>query len=162
MEGDRVTSLTKKNHQEGIVLVTTLLVLAVVSLLVASMILTSGSEEKMAFNAQTRNQTFQAADSALSAIINDDNAMFDAIDDVNSLSSVETFDLGIPRLNSESFLEYQGKGIPVGASLSSAVTFKFEAEGRGYIDDNNTFDDADDEAKSRIFQGMYRISYVAE
>ncbi|WP_432471146.1 pilus assembly PilX family protein [Amphritea sp. HPY] len=150
-------------RQQGIVLVTTLLMLAVVSLLVASMMTTSASEEQMAFNAQSKNQTFQVADSALNNIINDDGSMFEAIDNgEGGSSSLAAFSTNIPRLNSESVLEYRGKGVAVGASLNNSVTYQFEAQGRGYIDDNSTFNDADDEAKTLLLQGMYRISYVKE
>lgn len=153
----------KRSSQKGIVLITTLLMVAVLSLLVASMLMDSGTQQQMSFNAQSKNQTFQAADSALSEVVNDDNAMFEAIDNgVGGLSTEVQPQTGISRLNSEGVLTYQGEGIPVGTSLNQATTYKFEAEGRGFIDDNGTFNDADDEAKTRLLQGVYRISYVKE
>lgn len=164
MKKAKTMQLLRANpRQQGIVLVTTLLMLAVVSLLVASMMKSSAFEERMAFNAQSKNQTFQVADSALNNIIHDDGSMFEAIDNgeggSSSLLSIAT---DIPRLNSESVIEYRGKGVAVGSSLNNSVTYQFEAQGRGYIDDNSTFDDADDEAKTLLLQGMYRISYVKE
>lgn len=159
----RIFTMATANRQQGIVLVSTMLMVAVLSVLVASMVITSGSEERMAFNAQSQNQSFQMADSALSSIVNSDTAMFEAIDaGSGGSSSLTEFSTGISRLNSEAVIEYRGKGTAVGTSLSKSVTYQFEAEGRGFIDDNGTFNDADDEAKTRLLQGMYRISYVSE
>ncbi|MDX2421284.1 MAG: pilus assembly PilX N-terminal domain-containing protein [Amphritea sp.] len=150
-------------RQQGVVLVVTLLAIVAVTVLVTATLLTSTAEEKMAFNAQVTNQTFQAADSALNEVIETDDAMYEAIDaGVGGSSDVRRFDLGINRLNSESVMTYQGKGIPVGTSLSSAITYKFEVSGRGYVDDNDSYGDSDDEAATELLQGVYRISYVTE
>lgn len=158
--GNRYTHF---KSQQGIVLVVTMLAIVAVTVLVTATLLTSTAEEKMAFNAQTVNQTFQAADSALNEVIETDAPMFEAIDaGVGGNSGVRDFNLGINRLNSESIMVFQGKGVPVGTSLSSAITYKFEASGRGYVDDNNSFGDSDDEAATELIQGMYRISYVTE
>ncbi|WP_271272828.1 pilus assembly PilX family protein [Aliamphritea hakodatensis] len=152
-----------KRNQSGIVLVVTLLAIAMVSVLVTASVMTSSSEEKMAFNAHIAGQTFQAAESSLNEIVETDDAMFEAIDaGEGGSSSVQSFNMNINRLNSESFLLYQGKGIPVGYSLDSTISYKFQGDGRGYIDDNDTFGDADDEAATELVQGIYRISYVTE
>ena len=158
-----------RRKQQGVVLVATLMMVVVVSLLVSSMLMTSAAEERMAFNAQSQNQTFQVADSALNFVINDDASMFEAIDNgtggsssINQLNTNINNSPALNRLRAESVIMYRGKGIAVGSSINNSVTYNFEAQGRGYIDDNNTFNDADDEAKTQLLQGMYRISYVKE
>lgn len=149
-----------RTSEKGIVLVASLLSLLVVSLVVTAMVSTSGSETQMAFNSQSQNQTFQAAESGVDFMLTNTDLIYDARDVSTGLSSVQTINNTTPRLNGEAFSRYMGEGIPLGYSLGEAKTLKFEVEARGYVDDNSTYDDADDEARTELIQGLYRIIFT--
>lgn len=143
-------------RQQGIVLVASLISLLVVSLVVTLMVSTSGLEVKMSTNAQMKNQTFQAAETAIVEMLGlGDQEMFDAID--SGVSDVASVAHNTARLRSESQMTYMRRANTVGNSLDASEAYVFEIEGRGYIDDNATYNDEDDEASTRLLRGVYRI-----
>ncbi len=148
-----------KRQQEGIVLVASLISLLVVSLVVTLMVSTSGIEVKMATNAQMKNQTFQAAETGIVEMLGlGDAEMFTAIaSGVGGMTEVASVALDTARLRSESQMTYMRRANTVGNSLDASEAYVFEIEGRGYIDDNATYNDEDDEASTRLLRGVYRI-----
>ena len=140
-------------RQQGVVLVVCLLVIVVVTLIAATMIKTSGFEEKMAANAQTYNRTFQAAESAIEFAIDSDSMMFAAIDASDSLSSISTVSMGTSGVTATAQTEFIGQGIAPGNSIGSASTYMYEVHGTGAMVDMN--------ATTVIRQGYYRVSFVA-
>lgn len=151
--------LNKPEKQQGIVLVASLISLLVVSLVVTLMVSTSGIEVKMATNAQMKNQTFQAAETGIVEMLGlGDDEMFDAIDGgIGGMTDVASVALDTARLRSESQMTYMRRANTVGNSLDASEAYVFEIEGRGYIDDNATYNDEDDEASTRLLRGVYRI-----
>ncbi|WP_421861825.1 pilus assembly PilX family protein [Motiliproteus sp.] len=140
-------------RQQGVVLVVCLLVIVVVTLIAATSTKTSSFEEKMAANAQTYNRTFQAAESAVEFAIDDDQMMFDAIDNTNSLSSTVTVSMGTSGVSATAQTEFIGEGIAPGNSIGTASTYMYEVHGTGEMTDMN--------ASTLIRQGYYRVSFVA-
>ena len=62
-------TLTFANHQQGVVLIVSLMLLLVMTLLSIATMNSSIMQEKMAANAQNSNHTFQAAESAINTQI---------------------------------------------------------------------------------------------
>ena len=93
-------------------------------------------------------------------LVNDDR-IYEARDASTATSSVQVINnINTTRLNGEAFSRYMGEGIPLGYSLGEAKTLKFEVEARGFVDDNGTYGDADDEARTELIQGLYRIIFT--
>lgn len=149
-------------RQQGLVLVAALVSLLVVSLLVTLMVTTSGTEIQMSLNSQMKNQTFQAAETSIIEMLeSDDNEMFLAIDGgIGGSSNVVSAAVSTARLRSESVMTYMGLNNALGNSLDQTKAYVFEIEGRGYFDDNATFNDEDDEASTRLVRGGYRVVHV--
>ena len=126
------------------------------------MVTTSGAEVKMSLNSQMKNQTFQAAETSIIEMLDSgEDEMFVAIDSgVGGNSNVVSAAMNTARLNSESVMTYMGLNNAVGNSLDQTEAYVFEIEGRGYIDDNATFNDDDDEASTRLIRGVYRVVHV--
>lgn len=154
--------VSKQFKQQGVVLVASLISLLVVSLVITLMVTTSGAEVKMSLNSQMKNQTFQAAETSIIEMLDSgDDEMFVAIDSgVGGNSNVVSSAMNTARLNSESVMTYMGLNNAVGNSLDQTEAYVFEIEGRGYIDDNATFNDDDDEASTRLIRGVYRVVHV--
>lgn len=154
-------------QQRGIVLLVTLMVLLIVSLLVASAIKTAGLEETMALNAQIQNQTFQAAEGALSEVVRSEAAIVSAIlAGGTTTASAASLSLGsetqLQRLKAESEIEYLGESICIGFSLDECRRYSVELVGRGFVDQDGTFGTRDDEGRTVLRQGYNRYSYVTE
>ena len=109
-----------------------------------------------------KNQTFQAAETSIIEMLDSgEDEMFVAIDSgVGGNSNVVSAAMNTARLNSESVMTYMGLNNAVGNSLDQTEAYVFEIEGRGYIDDNATFNDDDDEASTRLIRGVYRVVHV--
>lgn len=154
--------VNKQFKQQGVVLVASLISLLVVSLVITLMVTTSGAEVKMSLNSQMKNQTFQAAETSIIEMLDSgEDEMFVAIDSgVGGNSNVVSAAMNTARLNSESVMTYMGLNNAVGNSLDQTEAYVFEIEGRGYIDDNATFNDDDDEASTRLIRGVYRVVHV--
>jgi len=150
---------TRPEKQQGIVLVASLISLLVVSLVVTLMVSTSGIEVKMSLNSQMKNQTFQAAETAIVEMLDSgDTEMFNALaGGIGGVSNVASVALDTARLRSESQMTYLRTANTVGNSLDASEAYVFEIEGRGYIDENATYNDEDDEASTRLLRGVYRI-----
>ncbi|WP_207063344.1 PilX N-terminal domain-containing pilus assembly protein [Motiliproteus sp. SC1-56] len=140
-------------RERGMVLVVCLLVILMVTLIAATATRTSTFEEKMAANAQTYNRTFQAAESAVEVAINNDNLMFEAIDDVSTAtSSQQSVPIGDSGVTASAQIEFKGEGIAPGNSIGSASTYMYEIHAIGSMDSMN--------ATTEIRQGFYRVSFV--
>jgi|GEM_PF-1691922 len=155
----------RHNKQAGIVLVTSLLALLVVSVVVSAMLMTTGSANSMAYNAQVHNQAFQSAESAVDFMLENDSLIYDSMDIASGASAAwnaVAFDNA--RVQSRGQALYLGEGLPLGASLDQTKTLKFEVLAEGYIADpvaaSTAFEAVDADAKTQITQGLYRIIYV--
>ncbi len=147
------TVLKGPQQQQGIVLIAALLVVVIITIIASAMTRTSGYEEKMATNAQTYNRTFQAAESAVEEVINNETLMFEAIDANDDLSSTLQVPLGTSGVTASAQTEFIGEGLVPGNSIGSVSSFRYEVLATGEM---TNYD-----ASTLIRQGFYRVSFVS-
>ncbi len=139
-------------RQRGVILIVCLLVIMVVTLIATTATRTSTFEEKMAATAQTMNRTFQAAESAVHAGLDNETLMFEALDASDRLSSTASVPFATEGVSATAQTRYVGQGIAPGNSLGTATTYKYEIRGEGRMDDFR--------ASTLVRQGLYRVSFV--
>lgn len=145
-------------HQQGAVLILSLIILLVMTLIGLASMNTSLMQEKMATNAQKTNTTFQAAESSISAILQEvtggtQTKLTESMDAVTQTSSVTALNLGTNHLTASYQVTYLGEIILTsGSSLNAdeSTTLlkgrRFEMLGTGSIPGSS--------AQTIIRQGM--------
>jgi len=139
-------SISLAKGQKGAVLIISLMLLLVMTLLALSSMNTSTMQEKMAANAQNNNRTFQAAESAIGALLNDvlggdQTQLSTSMTATNNIAPAVAFDIGDTRVAASSQAEYLGEIILTsGSSLNADESttllkgHRFELTGIGNID----------------------------
>ena len=139
-------------HQQGAVLIMSLMILLVMTLIGLASMNSSLMQEKMASNAQINNSTFQAAESAIRSVITttlagDQAQISEAITRHESaLSPVEsTYSLSDPLVNALVQVEYLGVVTTTVGNSSDAdesgttlETHRFEVRGIGNMISTNS------------------------
>ncbi len=145
-------------HQQGAVLVVSLIILVVMTFIGIASMSTSLMQEKMASNAQNTNITFQAAESAISGLIGDalngtQSALSDAMNAPNLSGPQITFDISDPDISANYQVTYMGVvALTSGGSLDadeSSTTLqahRFDVAATGIVETTN--------AQSVIRQGI--------
>lgn len=145
-------------QQQGATLVVGLLILLVMTLIALAGMNSSTMQEKMAANAQNNNRTFQAAESAVSALTTailggTQTSLTAAMNSPSSLSSATTYNVGDAQISANYQVEYLGEiiltsGDSIDANTSSTQLkgYRFDLIGTSSISGAN--------AGSTIHQGI--------
>ncbi len=147
----RQPRVSVKEQQTGAMLYTTLFILLILTVLAASAITLTSSEQQMATNAHASRLAFHASESAINAAIKDDSKLLEA---TTSGTSVLNVNLANPQLTSTATINLTGSGTATGFSLGIGSgtfgTYQFEITGTGEITSLPS--------KVEAVQGLYKIA----
>jgi hypothetical protein len=117
------------NRQNGAALITALVVLIILTLLAISTLSTSTMEERMAFNSQEINRSFQTADSGITIIFADP----DALNTVVPYTGTET--VGTSTVNYDSVFR---ESVPIDRSSNLSQMWEAGKYSKYYFDLNSS------------------------
>ena len=119
-----------RSQQEGVALITALVILVMLTLLEISTLSTSSMEERMAANSQELNRAFQVADTGLARI-------FDNPDALNTVAAVNATDTIMTGYTTTYNSEYR-QAVPIGRSSNLAQMWEAGKDSKYYFELNST------------------------
>ena len=124
----------KHNAQKGIVLISSLIMLLVMTMIGVSAMRGSALEERMSANDMNHNKVFQAAESATELAISNTANLSGAL---NGSAVNVTVTMPDPTVSSEAEVEFLAKGPALGFEMgddNSIVAYHFDVQGTGEIE----------------------------
>jgi hypothetical protein len=141
-------------YQGGVALFATLVILLVITVLATSSISVTSLEQTMATNVQAENMAFQASESAVSAALENDALLQDAVEATPGSWPTMSVDLSNASVTSVAEVKLMGTGVASGFSIGleegTFGTYRFEVIGTGSVSAINV--------QSEVTQGAYKIA----
>lgn len=138
-----MTTPTRTLHrQHGAALITSLIVLLLLTVMGVSGIRNATLEESMAFNAQAKSITFQASETALGAVVTNQESVLDTAigSGIGSVSNNDYSAMANPpgaatAVSATTTTTYIGRQLPDNSSLETWVSYTFDVRATGAMAD---------------------------